>query len=72
MNPNSAQAAVLSISKVCKRLDISEGTTRRLIETGVLKAHRIRHQWRIFESDLQDYLAAQSNRQPAVRSGEAA
>jgi excisionase family DNA binding protein len=51
-----------SIDGISKRLLVSKKTVRREIETGNLKAHRIRRQLRVFESDLQDYLARQRSR----------
>jgi excisionase family DNA binding protein len=54
-----------SISSIAKRLGVSEKTARRIIEAGALKAYRIGKQWRVFEGDLQEYLAQQANRQAA-------
>ena len=51
----------LSVCRVAKRLNVSERTARRLIEVGDLKAYRIGRQWRVFEPDLQEYLASQAN-----------
>jgi excisionase family DNA binding protein len=53
----------LSVLQVGRRLRVSESTTRRLIETGELKAHRVRHLVRVFEADLQEYLARNANQQ---------
>lgn len=58
---NQSQTAN-SISQVAERLKVCGATARKLIESGELKAHLIRRQWRVFESDLQDYLARQANR----------
>jgi excisionase family DNA binding protein len=52
---------VLSLQAVAERLDISDETVRREIEGGKLRAYRIGRQWRVFEADLQDYLARQSS-----------
>jgi excisionase family DNA binding protein len=41
---------------VASKLGYSEKTIRRWIEAGRLRAHRIGHQWRIAEADLQDFL----------------
>jgi excisionase family DNA binding protein len=60
---NAEQA--ISIRHLAKRLDVSTRTARRLIREGELRAHRIRRQWRVFESDLHDYLARQANRHAA-------
>ena len=59
----------LSISRLAERLDVSGRTARRIIESRQLKAHRIGRQWRVFEADLQDYLARQANRQTSRQSG---
>jgi len=64
--------SALSVADVAARLDVSKRTASRLIETGELKAHHIRRQWRIFESDLQDYLARQANRSSSELGGQAA
>ena len=54
--------AGVPVATVAKRLDVSTRTARRIIESGELKAYRIRRQWRVFESDLQGYLERQPNR----------
>jgi excisionase family DNA binding protein len=53
-----------SVEGISKQLLVSEKTVRREIETGNLRAHRIRRQLRVFESDLRDYLARQINLSP--------
>jgi excisionase family DNA binding protein len=55
----------LSISRVSKRLNVCNKTTRRIIASGELRAHRIRRQWRVFEVDLREYLAKNVNRRVA-------
>ena len=57
------QGKVLSVSQIAERLDVCDRTARRIIESGALRAHRIGRQWRVFESDLQTYLARQANGQ---------
>ena len=54
----------LSVCRVAKQLSVSDRTARRLIEAGDLKAYRIGRQWRVFEPDLQEYLARQANSHP--------
>lgn len=61
-NTRNSLETKLSLCRVAKRLNVSERTARRLIEAGDLKAYRIGRQWRVFESDLQEYLAKQANR----------
>ena len=51
-----------SVCRVAERLNVSDRTARRLIEAGALKAYRIGRQWRVFEPDLEEYLARQANR----------
>jgi excisionase family DNA binding protein len=51
-----------SVSRLAKRLGVSQRTARRIVGTGEVKAYRIGRQWRVFEPDLQDYLANQVNR----------
>ncbi len=55
--------AAHSVRQVSRRLFTAESTTRRLIKSGGLKAHRVGRQWRVFEADLQDYLARNANSQ---------
>jgi len=66
-NTASAAAPALSVLHVARRLLVSEGTVLRRIKGDELKAHRVGRQWRVFLSDLDDYLARNSNHQsPAV------
>lgn len=51
----------LTVSRIAFQLDVSTRTARRIIEVGDLKAHRIGRQWRVFEPDLDEYLAKRSN-----------
>jgi excisionase family DNA binding protein len=62
-------SGAISVSRLAKRLDVSTRTARRIIEDGDLKAHRIGRQWRVFEPDLQDYLARQANHWLPLNSG---
>jgi excisionase family DNA binding protein len=55
----------ISIKRLASNLGVCERTARRLIEAGVLKAHKIGRQWRVFESDLREYLTRNANRQAA-------
>ena len=59
----------ISVSRLARRLDVSTRTALRIIEEGTLEAHRIGRQWRVFEPDLQDYLARQANRQTCRHRG---
>jgi excisionase family DNA binding protein len=49
-------AQLLALSEVAERLGTCRETVVRLIESEDLRAYRIRHQWRVSESDLQNYL----------------
>lgn len=55
----------LSVSQLAERLEVCDRTSRRIIESGELRAHRTGRQWRVFEQDLTDYLMRQSNRRGA-------
>jgi excisionase family DNA binding protein len=50
------------VSEVAERLGTCRETVARLIDSGDLRAHRIRHQWRISESDFQSFLDEVANR----------
>ncbi len=63
--------SALSITKVSRALDISENTTRRLIKSGKLHASRVGQQWRVFQSDLDVYLAERSNHPHCERNIDA-
>jgi excisionase family DNA binding protein len=65
----SLNQPAISIQGLAKRLGVSVRTARRLIRAGALRAHRIGRQWRVFEADLQDYLAGQANRQTGRQTG---
>jgi excisionase family DNA binding protein len=56
---NTTQA--ISAQGIAEKLAVSSMTIKRLITTGDLRAHRVGRQWRVFERDLQDYLARQRN-----------
>jgi excisionase family DNA binding protein len=60
-----ANEQAVSIQHLARQLNVSTRTTRRLIVAGALRAHRVGRQWRVFESDLQQYLAGQANSQAA-------
>ena len=63
-------ARLLALSLAAERLDLCEETVIKLIKSGELRAHRIRHQWKISERDLQAFLDRTANRSP--RDSEAA
>jgi excisionase family DNA binding protein len=46
-----------SIAEVAHALAISQKTVSRRIDDGVLKAHKIGHQWRVSEEDFRSYVA---------------
>jgi len=56
----------LSVSRLAKLLAVSHRTARRIIEEGELKAYRIGRQWRVFQPDLQKYLAGKANHQTCI------
>ncbi len=49
------------IREVAEILDVSERTIRRYIKDGKLGNHRIGHQYRISQTDLEGYLSAAYN-----------
>lgn len=61
MSYDTTQPA-FTVAELARRLQTCERTARRIIETGQLRAHRIRGQWRIREEDFEAYLAETSNR----------
>lgn len=63
MNPN--QDGALSVSRVAEELQVCKKTARRIIDSGDLRAHRIRRQWRVFRKDFEEYLARQANQHAA-------
>ena len=60
-----ADEPALSLQALAKRLNVSEKTVRRLVETCKLRAHRIGRQIRVFEADFQNFLAERANRKAA-------
>jgi excisionase family DNA binding protein len=52
----------LSIVETSRMLKTSAFTIRRLIKSRELRAVKVGGQWRVFEEDLQDYLADKANR----------
>jgi excisionase family DNA binding protein len=59
--------AALSVSGIARELDISKRTAARLVETGELKAHRVRRQWRVLRADFDAYLARNANVEECAR-----
>jgi excisionase family DNA binding protein len=51
--------AVLTVEEVAAQLRVSPQTVRKLIEDGDLKAFKVRGQWRVKQSDLDDYIQRQ-------------
>ena len=47
---------LLTVKEVAEILRISQPTVLRIIDDGELRAIRVRNQWRIRRSDLDDYL----------------
>ncbi|MDP2873047.1 MAG: helix-turn-helix domain-containing protein [Bacillota bacterium] len=50
----------LKLRELCERLRISNSTALRLLQKGELRAFRARGSWRIWERDLQAYVARQT------------
>lgn len=55
-------AQLLALSEVAERLGMCRETVARLVRSGDLRASRIRHQWRVSESDLQSFLDRTADR----------
>jgi excisionase family DNA binding protein len=51
-----------SLQLIAARLDVSVRTTRRLIASRALTAHRVGRQWRVLKKDLEAFLAERMNR----------
>jgi excisionase family DNA binding protein len=51
----------LSLQHLAEHLSVSVRTAHRLIAGGQLRGHRIGRQWRIFQRDLDDYLAKRAS-----------
>lgn len=51
-----APSSLLTIPDVAERLKVAEITVRRWIKYGEIIAHKIGHQWRISEADLELFL----------------
>jgi len=47
---------LLTVKEVAEILRVSQPTVLRVIDDGELRAIRVRNQWRIRRSDLEDYL----------------
>jgi excisionase family DNA binding protein len=47
---------LLTVKEVAEILRVSQPTILRMIDDGELRAIRVRNQWRIRRSDLDDYL----------------
>jgi len=56
----------LRVSEVSRILGVCDRTTRRLIAARLLKAHWIGSRWRVFQPDIEEYLARHSNRKAVV------
>jgi len=46
-----------TLHEIADRLQVSYMTMFRHVQEGKLVAHKIGHQWRVSESDLQEYLS---------------
>ncbi len=47
---------LLTVKEVAEILRVSQPTVLRMIDDGELRAIRVRNQWRIRRSELEDYL----------------
>ncbi len=56
LNPEHSLPNLLTIEQVANQLQVSTKTIHRWIKAGDLVAHRLGHQWRISEPDLQTFI----------------
>lgn len=54
--PMAQPSDLLTVKEVAGVLRVSQPTVLRMIDDGELRAIRVRNQWRIRRSDLDDYL----------------
>jgi excisionase family DNA binding protein len=54
--PEHSLPTLFTIKQTAKQINVSSKTIRRWIDTGDLVAHRIGHQFRISEPDLQIFI----------------
>lgn len=59
---------LLSVADVAERLRVSNMTVYRMVKSKEIAAYRLHNRWRIPQTALSDYLAA--NYQPARDEGE--
>jgi excisionase family DNA binding protein len=52
----------LPIAETSRMLKTSDFTIRRLIKSRELRAVKVGGQWRVFEADVEEYLAEKENR----------
>lgn len=51
---------LLTLEEVADILRVSIQTVRRMIDDGELKARKVRGQWRILKTDLEEYIQSQA------------
>jgi excisionase family DNA binding protein len=59
--PDHSLPTLFTLEQTAEFLQASTKTIRRWIETKELIAHKIGHQWRISEPDLQNFINTRSN-----------
>lgn len=52
---------VLTVSEVAARLKVVEETVLRLLRAGDLRGFKVGAAWRVYESDLEAFIAANAN-----------
>jgi excisionase family DNA binding protein len=53
-----ADKEILTLEEVADILRISVATARKIVESGELKAKKVRGQWRVRREDLDAYMAS--------------
>lgn len=61
---------LLTVEEVAQRLQLSEGTVKRLLRDGELEGYKIRGTWRIAQSNLEQFLERRSNRRNQNKPAE--
>ena len=58
---HATEDAILTTSEVALRVRVIEETVLRLLRAGDLRGFKVGASWRIYESDLEDYIRTHAN-----------
>jgi excisionase family DNA binding protein len=56
MSSTELTKALYSVKEVCKMLNVSDDTVRRMIKSGELEGLKVSFQWRVKRDSLRKYL----------------